>query len=305
MTSIHDPADTCAEIGCQWGASGNRLYRNAGERRFDDHTDLAGVREGGWGWGAAALDYDNDGDLDLVMTNGQNYPFAGGIEAAFHDDPMRLWRNDGSGRFSEVSADAGLDETRAGKGLLHFDYDRDGDLDLFVVNNGETPALYRNDGGSQNDWLRVRVEGRRSNRQGIGARVRLTARRGGPTQTREISGGSHFLAQSEPAAWFGLGTLQERRIYEVRVEWPASGAVRVRHWVPKNRVLVVREPRRRRRAGDDACSRTPPWSAPWMQPVARGAGSNGTRFISTGNDFLNLREGFPCRIFGPAGGYLK
>ena len=94
VTSIYDPTDLCATSPCNWGASGNRLYRYDGNRTFSDQTDAAGVRDGGWGWGAAFLDYDNDGDLDLIMTNGvdmANSP----MDDAFAADPMKLWRNDG------------------------------------------------------------------------------------------------------------------------------------------------------------------------------------------------------------------
>ena len=97
---------------CNWGATGNRLYRNAGQRLFTDETDTAGVRDGAWGWGAAFLDYDNDGDLDLTMTNGIDFPFVPApfdvIFAPFRTDPMKLWRNDGAGGFTEIAGPSGL-----------------------------------------------------------------------------------------------------------------------------------------------------------------------------------------------------
>jgi hypothetical protein len=246
VTSIHDPDDLCAGDVCNWGTTGNRLYRNDGDRRFSDITDLAGVRAGYWGWGAAFFDYDNDGDLDLVETNGQDFGFAD-IDDVWAANPMRLWRNDGSGRMSEVSSSVGLADDGAGKALLTFDYDRDGDLDVFVVNNGAAPVLYRNDGGNTHDWLRVRVVGRKSNRDGIGAVVRVRDR---STQTREISGGSHFLGQSERVAHFGLGRAggwrgrgrSERRVFEVTVRWPASGAERRWRNVRVNQTLIATEP---------------------------------------------------------------
>ena len=115
VTSIFDADETCASlVDCNWGHSGNRLYRNEGGRVFSDATDAAGVRIGFWGWGAAFFDFDNDADLDLVMTNGVNFPITD-KETSFHADPMRLWVKDGSGVFSEESAARGVTDTGSGK----------------------------------------------------------------------------------------------------------------------------------------------------------------------------------------------
>ena len=127
---------------------GNRLYRNIGRGFFEDATDAAGVRDGSWGWGTTFLDYDNDGDLDLVLATGVDYadevPYTANT-TGFEDDPMRLWRNDGSGRFTEVAQQEGLTATGVGTGLAAFDLEPDGDLDLLVVHNSGRPVLYRND----------------------------------------------------------------------------------------------------------------------------------------------------------------
>lgn len=120
------------------------------------------------------LDTDNDGDLDIVETNGQFFPFAD-IAEGFGDDPIRFWENDGIGNLTEVAAESGLDDTGSGKGLLCFDYDNDGDLDLFVSNNGAAPVLYRNDADGSNSWLQIETIGTTSNRQGIGARIEVDA----------------------------------------------------------------------------------------------------------------------------------
>jgi len=242
VTSIFDADRTCEMVECNWGFTGNRLYRNEGGRVFSDATDSAGVREGYWGWGTAFLDYDNDGDLDLVMTNGVEFPGTE-VEAAYNDDPMRFWENDGSGRMTEVSAEVGLTDTGSGKGLLVFDYDADGDLDLFVVNTGAAPRLYRNDGGNRGDWLRVQLLGAGANRSGLGARVSVIARDGASPQVREVGTGSHFLGQSETTAHFGLGRHRGRggrHVAEVRVRWP-SGQVQTFRHVRRNRTLVARE----------------------------------------------------------------
>lgn len=129
--------------------TGNRLYRNNGDRTFTEITDRAGVRDGGWGWAVVFIDYDNDGDPDLVMANGVDFP-NDKDGAGFDDDAMRFWENDGAGNFTEIAGEIGLVDTGVGKGLVKFDFDRDGDLDLFVVNNRSRPVLYRNDGGNAN-----------------------------------------------------------------------------------------------------------------------------------------------------------
>lgn len=222
VTAIYDPEGTLAGSGWNAGTGGNRLYRNEGGRRFTDATDLAGVRDGGWGWGAVFLDYDNDGDVDLAMTNGQVFPTVP-FEDAFNADPTRLWRNDGSGTMTEVSGVLGLDDTAAGKGMLRFDYDKDGDLDLFVAVNGAMPILYRNDGGSDNDWLRVKVQGAPGfNAGGVGAVVTLQSIPGGPIQMRQIGGTSHYLGRSERVAHFGLGN-HSGPIHRITVSWPGIG----------------------------------------------------------------------------------
>jgi len=238
VTSIYDPDQTCETEGCSWDYSGNRLYRNLGARQFSDATDHAGVRDGRWGWGTAFLDYDNDGDLDLVMTNGVDFP-AFTVDDAFNTDPMRLWENDGTGVMSEVAVARGITDSGSGKGLVIFDYDNDGDQDLFVVNNAAQPVLYRNDGGNANGWLRVRTKGAVSNGDGLGARVVVTAQAGGSTQLREIGVSTHFLGQSELTAHFGLG-LGQAKVASVLVSWP-SGLVQGFSNVSRNTTLLADE----------------------------------------------------------------
>jgi hypothetical protein len=239
VTAIFDVNETCETQPCFWRYTGNRLYRNDGARNFSDATDTAGVREGFWGWGSAFFDYDNDGDLDLVMTNGIDFPTST-VEAAFNTDPMRFWENDGAGLYTERSAFVGLTDTRSGKGLLVFDYDDDGDLDLFIVNNAAGPILYRNDGGNAADWLRVETIGTDSNLEGIGAKVTIQAIALGPTQVREIGVGTHFLGQSERTAHFGLGT-GITPVHDVTISWP-SGQTQQFSNVVRNTTLVAVEP---------------------------------------------------------------
>lgn len=236
VTAIYDPDQTCDTISCNWGYSGNRLFLNAGGRSFVDATDL-GVRDGGWGWGAVALDCDHDGDQDLAMTNGIEFDFFP-ADDAFNDDPMKLWRNDGS-RFTEVAVASGITDQRSGKGLLTLDFDRDGDLDLFVANNGAGPALYESVGAAGH-WLQVRLKSDSPNRHGIGARVLLTRSPGEAPQVRELGASSHYLGQSEVLAHFGLGD-EPQPVHRIEVLWP-GGQVSVLQDVAVDRRLLVREP---------------------------------------------------------------
>ena len=210
---------------------GNRLFRNEGDRRFSDATDDADVRDGSWGWGAAFFDADNDGDLDLTMTNGME------MMPGYHADAMRYWENDGRGRFRSMSTAAGLDDIEDGKGLLIFDADNDGDLDVFVVTNASAPVFYRNTSSGIGGWLRVSLEGTISNRQGLGAQVSVFAH-GLPEQIREAGVSSHFLGQSEDALHFGL---REARSADVVIRWPASGLVTTLNDVPANSWIQVTE----------------------------------------------------------------
>ncbi len=210
--------------------SGNRLYRNNGDRTFTDQTDAAGVRDSGWSWGTTFLDHDNDGDLDLAVTNG--WPFEVG--------QTHLYQND-NGVFTDVSNASGITNIQMGRGLLSLDFDNDGDLDLFITNNGQEPILYRNDGGNVNDWLKIKLEGTASNRDGIGAFITVDPDTNvvGDELVREINAGSNFLSQNEMTAHFGLGP-NSGTIDFITVVWP-SGAVQELSNVSANQVLNLVE----------------------------------------------------------------
>ncbi|MBK9753856.1 MAG: CRTAC1 family protein [Nannocystis sp.] len=214
--------------------TGNRMYRNDGDRHFSDATDFADVRDGGWGWGTAFLDHDNDADLDLVMTNGWNADL-------YLMDPMRLWDNQGDGTMLEISAMAGVTDDHQGRALVTLDHDEDGDQDLVVVNFARTPLLYRNDSDIPNGWLRVAARGVDSNRDGRGARVRVRIRPGEPWQVREIGGPSLFLGHSELVAHFGLGPGDDP-VAELEVHFPATDETVTLENIPRNQRLTISEP---------------------------------------------------------------
>lgn len=239
ITSIYDDRNICDGLTCAWGGTGNRLYRNEGERVFSDATNDADVRNGGWGWGAAFVDYDHDGDLDLVQTGGYDHNLIE-FDKPFNNQPLQLFRNDG-GVYSEVATDEGMTGSGSGKGLLTLDYDNDGDMDVFVVNNQGQPFLYRNDTNGTAAWLQIDTVGTLSNRDGIGARIELDPDNStvGDEIVRHVSGGSHFLAQSEFLAHFGLNNHNDP-IDLIRITWP-SGTVQELTDIPVNQRLYVTE----------------------------------------------------------------
>ena len=212
VTSI--AADIDDEVGIDIG---NFLYQNNGDGTFTNASKTAGVVDGGWGWGTSFLDFDNDYHLDLVMTNGwQNTP-------PFDADAIRLWHNQGNGTFHEIAAASGLTDNRQGRGLLTFDFDNDGDLDIFVVNNQDHPVLYRNDTDNDNKWLKVRTTGTTSNRDGLGTFITVKPNLTDPSSwiVREVDGGSNFLAQNDIIVHFGLGEMAGT-IDEIELIWPSG-----------------------------------------------------------------------------------
>jgi hypothetical protein len=225
--------------------TGNRLFRNLGDRLFQDTAVEAGVVPGGWGWGTEFFDYDNDGDPDIAMANGFEIPGDEFFNALFARDPFRFWENVGGSRFDEISSQLGIDLPELTYGVLAFDYDRDGDEDLLVGWLDEhAPVLLRNDGGNRNDWLDLRLAGAASQRDGIGARVTVTPLAGGRSIVREMSAsaGSPSAQRSGRILHFGLGAPTDRPVAEVRVFWPASGRTSVLRGLARNRTHLVVEP---------------------------------------------------------------
>ena len=237
VSSIWDPDEETP-----WGSSGNRLYRNRGDGSFEDATDEAGVRIGFWGWASCFADLDNDRHLDLFHVNGF-VPLAGNrddrlpIGAVFWDDPSRLFMSNGDGTFQERSVELGLDDRAQGRGVVCFDYDRDGDVDIFMANNSQPHALFRNDGGNLKNFLSVRLEGGDGNTEAVGARLFLTAE--GMTQMRETRGGSNYVSQQPGEVHFGLGDVEI--IDELKVIWP-GGQVVIYLNLPANQPLTLTQP---------------------------------------------------------------
>ncbi len=192
-----------------WGVTGNRMYQNQGDGTFIDATDATGVREGDWGWGSTFGDFNNDGWLDLYHVNGWHY-------FQFATDVARMFVNDGDGTFTERGNELGVDDGGQGRGVVCFDYDRDGDLDLLIANNHGPIRLMRNETPGTAGYLNVRLYGDAPNTQALGARVYVTAN--GMTQMREIRAGSNFVSSNPVEAHFGLGNASV--VDQLRIVWP-------------------------------------------------------------------------------------
>lgn len=215
---------------------GNRLYRNEGAGEFSDVTLAAGVDRGGWGWGGCFADFDNDGHLDIFHVNG--WEQAGTGTADFRVDPVKLFMANGDGTFTERAGELGLNDLGQGRGVVCFDSDQDGDIDLVITNNDDNSVVFfRNDGGNSASYLTVKLRGVAPNTQAIGARILVTA--GGVTQMHELSVGSNYASQNPVDAHFGLGA--ESTAAEVRVEWP-DGLTTTLTDIDSNQFIEVSHP---------------------------------------------------------------
>lgn len=219
-----------------FGSSGNRLYLNAGDGTFTDGTDAAGLRDGGWGWAAQFADLDNDTHLDVVHTNGYYVEPDDFTELEqYETDTLRVFRNAGDGTFTDVAAAVGIVDPHQGRGLVVFDYDHDGALDLLTANHDVGLRLYRGDPTGLGRWLWVELRGA-SNSLGVGARVSVSAA-GMATQVDVVQCGNAFLSAGPVGLWFGVGGA---RSVTVDVEWP-SGATS-RHALTTNQRVVLEHP---------------------------------------------------------------
>lgn len=225
--------------------SGNTtsLFRNNGDGSFyyASYQGGIGANTKYVGMGVGFFDFDNDGWEDIFVANGHVYPEADKIPGIpGFKQPNLLYRNLGNGRFADVSSQAGpgVAFRASSHGCAFGDYDNDGDVDVIVSNNNEPPQLLRNQGGNENNWLTVKCVGTRSNRSGIGARVRVTSAQ--HTQLAEVMSGSSFLSHNDLRLHFGLG--RNEKAESVEVTWP-SGTKESFRDVRANQTLVIEEGR--------------------------------------------------------------
>ncbi len=252
---------------------GNRIYMNQGEHVYlelpssDAAPDESGVKDGGWGWGGAAVDFDHDGWVDLANTNGwainpalDDFCLDFVTGAKFHDDPTRLFHNNGDGSFTERALEWGLEHRLQGRGLYQMDYDLDGDMDLVITANSLECAVasqalidqagdlhvYRNDliaGSTPADaaWLKVYLDTTGFDHlapQGLGAIVRVTlGNENGKPRLVNVNAGNNYLGHGEVLAHFGLASATQA--LQVNVEWQDGFSTRLTN-VPVNQAITMR-----------------------------------------------------------------
>jgi len=217
------------------------VFRNLGNGLFAHVTNESRVGAPTLPWvtfGLAWFDYDNDGRLDLAAANGHVVDNTAMVRAGSkHAQPRLLFHNNGDRTFSDVSRDAGQDfyADRVGRTLVVGDIDNDGDLDILVTNNGQPVELLRN-GSERRNSVIVRLIGTKSNRDGIGARLRAAT--GAASQVREVKAGSSYLGQNDTRVHFGLGAAAA--IDRLEVRWP-SGQIDTVSALAANQIVTVTE----------------------------------------------------------------
>jgi hypothetical protein len=219
------------------------LYKNNGDGTFDDVAMPAGIGMATrWmsGWGLKFFDYDNDGNLDLMVANGHPDDLVGEFSRQVtYREPLLLFRNDGKS-FTDVSAQSGpaFSKSFAARGLAIGDFNNDGAVDVLISNNDGAPVLLRNNIGKGNHWLGVRLIGRKSNPDAVGARI--TYQVGDFKRNRMKVGGGSFLSSHDPRVVLGIG--QRSKIDLLEVKWPQpSGAVERFTDLPIDRYITIIE----------------------------------------------------------------
>jgi hypothetical protein len=219
------------------------LYHNEGNGLFVDEAPLSTVGRASLlslTFGVFFFDYDLDGYPDIFAANGHIEDEIGRVQpkVSYRESPL-LFRNLGNHKFENTGTQMGAAFNRpiVARGAAYADFDRDGDLDILISSNNGPAYLFRNDGGNQNHWLSVRLNGVKSNRDGIGAVVKLESASG--KQWNMVRSGSSYCSASDLALVFGLGKDQSASI---EVDWP-SGAVQRIPNVAANRFLTIDEER--------------------------------------------------------------
>jgi hypothetical protein len=217
------------------------LYRNARDGTFEEVTQAAGMARNTRfvGWGCGFFDFDNDGWTDLLLVNGHAFPEVDRLNIDVRSrDRAVLYRNTGRGTFVDISDQAGpaIQERHSARGAAFGDFDNDGAVEVLVNNQNEPPSLWKLQNNAAAHWIILKLEGTRSNRSAIGARLELTA--GGRTQTDEVRSGGSYLSQSDLRVHFGLG--EARSVDRLAIEWPSGGRQELRN-LRTDAVITLRE----------------------------------------------------------------
>ena len=228
LFTTHFIGDTCG------------FYKNDGKGSFDEVTRLAkvGVETRFTSWGTGIFDFDNDGYPDVMFVTGSVYPE---VERKLPQYPYKtqrvLFRNLGTGEFEELESGAGegLIARHSSRGCAFGDFDNDGDMDVLIVNMNEPPSLLRNDIKAKRNWIKVKLEGVKSNRSAIGARVLVHY--AGKVQAQAVVSQSSYYSCNDPRLHFGLGNVA---VADVEVYWP-NGLHEEYKKVPANQLITLRE----------------------------------------------------------------
>jgi enediyne biosynthesis protein E4 len=211
-----------------------RLYENLGNGIFAERSYPSGIAMPAGqfvGWSSSFIDYNNDGLIDIYKVNGALKHLYG------QED--QLFENIGDGKFKDVSTESGsyFLEKLVGRGACFGDYDNDGDIDAYIVNLNDRGAFLRNNKGNQNNWISLKLVGTTSNRDGIGARVKI--RYGDKVQTSQKKSTTGYLSQNDPRMHFGLA--KNMMIDQIEIKWP-SGKVQILNNIKANQILTIKEP---------------------------------------------------------------
>ena len=218
----------------------NGLYHNDGSGNFDDVTRSArvAVETRYICWGAGIVDLDNDGHPDIFMVTGNVYPEVERKLPQYpNKTPRAVFRNLGNRTFEELGEEAGASvaEAHCSRGCAFGDFDNDGDVDILVVNLNEPPSLLRNDLKTKQNWIKVKLEGVKSNRSAIGARVLV--RYGGKVQAQAVLSQSSYYSSNDPRLHFGLGASSSA---DLEISWP-NGLREKFKGVAANQLITLRE----------------------------------------------------------------
>lgn len=239
----------------------NMLWHNNADGTFTDVSKETGTCDTGWGWAAKFGDFDNDGWQDLFVVNGlrsagsESYvplllPLLSGTGIDLTDvnnwpniegrtwsgyQKKKLFHNLRNGTFGDASSTAGVDNDRDGRGIGIGDFDNDGRLDIVQSNADQPLDFYHNVTAGPGNWIELKLRGTKSNRDAIGARIRVDA--GGLKQIREIDGGNGYAGQSMRRAHFGLG--KATKVDRLEIKWPSGQTQTLT--VPVNRVSYIEE----------------------------------------------------------------
>lgn len=216
------------------------LYHNQGKGEFQDISVEAGMglNTRFVGWGCGFFDFDNDGWPDLLLVNGHAFPEVDSLKIDIHYRERAILYHNDHHKFVDISESAGpgILENHSSRGLAFADYDNDGSVEALVNNQNDAPSLLRLAHRSSNHWIELKLEGVKSNRSAIGARVRVTA--GKLAQTAEVRSGGGYLSQNDLRLHFGLGGAV--KLDKVEISWP-GGVMQIETSLPANQIIAIRE----------------------------------------------------------------